>query len=255
MADGKVITGYSKPYVALYDENNGDPAYSDGTALARGVDVNTSIDDGNSLDFHINGVLAESDDILFTGGDVTFTIDGLKKAARALISGTKTRETITVGSGENARSVVITDNDEDEETPYVGVAFIIRYMEDGVNSYMPVFFPKLQFKNDDISAMTQGEYIEYQTSQLSARIFYDDSAKHRWRRIADDQESEEDAEKVVKAFLNIQDEYHNICVFCLSGDTKPITGMLENSILLELDTMEIYYYHNRNWYLFGRGGI
>lgn len=39
MANGKVITGYSKPYVALYNNNGGTITYTSGMPLARGVDV------------------------------------------------------------------------------------------------------------------------------------------------------------------------------------------------------------------------
>ena len=203
MADGKVFTGYSLPYVALYDENNGSPTYSNGMKMARGVDVSTSLDEGSSNDFYANNGLAESDNSLFSGGDVTFTIDGLKKAARALISGTATTSTVSIGTGQSAKTVTVTDNDDDQSIPYVGVGFIIRCMEEGVTSWMPVVFPKLKFRNDDLVAATQNENIEWQTSQLTAKIFRDDSAKHRWRRIADDQESEADAEAVIKALLNI----------------------------------------------------
>lgn len=35
MANGKVITGFSKPYVALYAANNGSPTYTSGQPLAE----------------------------------------------------------------------------------------------------------------------------------------------------------------------------------------------------------------------------
>ena len=39
MANGEVITGFSKPYVARYSESNGTVTYSNVQPLARGVSV------------------------------------------------------------------------------------------------------------------------------------------------------------------------------------------------------------------------
>ena len=39
MANGRIITGFSKPYVAKYAESSGTVTYSDGMVLARGVEV------------------------------------------------------------------------------------------------------------------------------------------------------------------------------------------------------------------------
>lgn len=87
--------------------------------------------------------------------------------------------------------------------PYVGLGFIARYMEEGVTTYTPVFFPKAIFDVDGLDANTQEENVEFQTQELEATIMRDDSTNHRWRRIAEDQTTETSAENVLKAFLNI----------------------------------------------------
>ena len=38
-ANGRVITGFSQPYVALYSESGGTVTYASGQILARGVSV------------------------------------------------------------------------------------------------------------------------------------------------------------------------------------------------------------------------
>ena len=44
MAAGRVCTGYSKPYVAVYSESSGTVTYTGGMRLGRGVSVSLDID-------------------------------------------------------------------------------------------------------------------------------------------------------------------------------------------------------------------
>lgn len=199
MANGKVITGYSKPYVALYDANNGNPQYTSGMPLARGVNISVDSESGEGTNFYADNVVAESTGGVFTGATITMTVDGLKDAARKLIMGLPNPESITVGT----QSVDVYSYDDRQQIPYVGIGFIVRYMEMGVTTYSPVFFTKAAFSVDGLDAATQEEEIEFQTTELTATLMRDDSTNHAWRKIAVDQTSESAAEDVVKAFLNI----------------------------------------------------
>lgn len=197
MANGRVVTGFSKPYVAIYNANEGNPTYSGGMALARGVDVSLDIETADTNDFYADNVLAESAGNAFAGGTVTLTVDGLKDEARKLIMGLPTETELTVGSA----TVKVQEYDDRQERPYVGVGFVVRYMENGVTSYVPYVIPKVQFADDGLEAATQEENIEFQTAELEATIMRDDSANHRWRRIAEAQTTEALAEAVVQAML------------------------------------------------------
>lgn len=197
MANGRVVTGFSKPYVAIYNANEGNPTYSGGMALARGVDVSLDIETADTNDFYADNVLAESAGNAFAGGTVTLTVDGLKDEARKLIMGLSTETELTVGSA----TVKVQEYDDRQERPYVGVGFVVRYMENGVTSYVPYVIPKVQFADDGLEAATQEENIEFQTAELEATIMRDDSANHRWRRIAEAQTTEALAEAVVQAML------------------------------------------------------
>lgn len=199
MANGKVITGYSKPYVALYNANNGSPTYSSGMPLARGVDVSVESETGDATNFYADNVLAESVGGVFTGASITMTVDGLKDAARKLIMGLPDPTSVTVGSS----TVDVYEYDDRQVIPNVGIGFIIRYMESGVTTYQPVVFTKASFAVDGIDAATQEEEVEFQTTELTASLMRDDSANHVWRRIGVDQATEAAAEDVVKALLNI----------------------------------------------------
>ena len=199
MANGKVITGYSRPFVALYNNNEGTITYTSGMPLARGVDVSVEAETGDAVNFYADNVMAESVGGVFTGATITMTVDGLKDAARKLIMGLPNAEPLTVGSD----SVDIYTYDDRQNIPNVGICFVVRYMESGVTSYQPVVFTKASFSVDGLDAATQEEEIEFQTTELEASLMRDDSEHHAWRKIGAEQTTEAAAVNVVKALLNI----------------------------------------------------
>ena len=197
MANGKVITGYSMPFVALYAAANGVVTYSGGIPLARGVDVSLSVEGGGDNDFYADNVKAESDTQTFSSGTLSLTVDGLKAAARKLISGVKT--TRKEGTGDTAISFDVYD--DKQEMPYVGVGFVVRYMEDGVTTYAPIIIKKVKFSPEGLDAATQEENIDWQTTKLEASIMRDDTANHEWKLIGEDQTTEEAAVAAYKLVL------------------------------------------------------
>lgn len=199
MANGKVVTGFSKPYVALYSANGGSPTYSSGMPLARGVSASLETESGEGVNFYADNVTAESTGGVFTGATLTLTVDGLKEQARKLIMGLPAAEQITVGTTQ----VDVYSYDNRQQIPYVGIGIIVRYMEQGVTTYGPLFFPKAAFNVEGLEAQTQEEEISFQTIELEATLMRDDSANQSWRKIAADQTTEALAEDVLKAFLNI----------------------------------------------------
>lgn len=197
MANGKVITGYSMPFVALYAAANGVVTYSGGIPLARGVDVSLSVEGGSDNDFYADNVKAESNNQTFSSGTLSLTVDGLKEAARKLISGVKT--TRKEGTGDTAVSFDVYD--DKQEMPYVGVGFVVRYMEDGVTTYAPIIIKKVKFSPEGLDAATQEENIDWQTTKLEASIMRDDTANHEWKLIGEDQTTEEAAVAAYKLVL------------------------------------------------------
>lgn len=198
MAAGRVLTGFSMPYVAVYSANGSTVSYTGVTQLARGVSVAIAIESGDGTTFFADNVAAEGTGGVFTGGTVTLTVDGLKDTARKLIEGLATPTKVTVGSSQ----VDVYSYDTDQEIPYVGIGFVCRYMENGVTSYVPVVITKTQFDVDGMTATTQGESVEFQTQELTATIMRDDTTKHSWRKIAAAQTTETDAVSVIQAILS-----------------------------------------------------
>ena len=191
-AVGKVVIGFSLPYVAKYSESDGVVTYSNGQRLARGVSVSAETDSSDNNNFYADNIIAESDAGTFSGGTVTLTVDGLLQDAEKLIQGLQAANT--------AGFLVYDDN---QAAPYVGIGFVIKYMSDGVTYYTPVIFTKTRAGQLSISAETQGESIDWQTAEIPFSIFKDDTASHAWKMVGGDLADEATAEAAIKTFFNI----------------------------------------------------
>jgi len=194
MANGRVCTGFSLPKVAKYTVTSGVIAYTNVTALARGVDVTVSVEGDSDNNFYADNVLAETDRQAFSSGTLSLTVDGLKDTARKLITGVVTTSSTTVSTGVTVQWDIY---DDQASVPYVGVGFVARYMEDGVSSFVPIVLKKVKFNDPEITAATQEENIDWQTQSLEATIMRDDSANHAWKMIGSGMTTEAAAETAV----------------------------------------------------------
>lgn len=193
MATGRVVTGYSKPKIADYSCTSGTISYTNGMDLARGVDVDISVDESDTDGFYADNQLAESDDGVFTSGTLTATVDGLKPAAERSIEGLPT-----------ADSDGFINYDDDQSKDYKGFGYITRYQSDGTVTYVPTVLVKVMFNQINRSAATQEESKSYQTQKLTAKIHRGDDAKHRWMRVSETEYSTEaEAEATLNAALGI----------------------------------------------------
>lgn len=190
MANGRVITGFSKPYVAIYGESGGVVSYTSTQILARGVNVDLSIDSADDNNFYADNVVAESATGMFGGGTVTLTVDGLLTAAEKLILGLPAAD----GDGWTAYG-------DSMAIPYCGVGFVVRYMSDGVTTYVPVILTKVKFSVPNLSAATQEDEIDWQTQELTATIMRDDSSDHNWKYVGTGVSTEAAAEAAITAKL------------------------------------------------------
>lgn len=198
-AAGRVIKGFSLPYVALYNNDNGNVTYSGGRKLARGVSIDISAETTEENNFYADNRVAESVPGIFNSGTLTLTVDGLFLEAERFIMGIKSEGKIMVGDKE----VKTTDYGETMSIPYVGVGAIVQYQSEGVDSYEPVLFTKASFNDTGVSAKTMEGSIDWQTKELTAKLLRDDTKEHNWKRVAESQPTEAEAEAVIKAFLNI----------------------------------------------------
>lgn len=196
MANGRVITGFSHPYVAKYatTEQTGNIvlAYSDGQILARGVSASLSVESSDDNNFYADNIIAETAAGSFGSGELTLTVDGLLDAASRLILG------LPAADGDGW-----THYGDSMDIPYVGVGFIVRYMSGGSTTYVPVVLHKCKFAVPNIDAATQEDAIDFQTQELTATVLRDDTANHEWRVVGTAVTTEALADNAIKTYLNI----------------------------------------------------
>lgn len=167
MANGRVLTGFSSPYVALYTyTTTSGVAYTSGQILARGVSVSLEIESGDENIFYADNGAAETVGANFQSGTCTLVVDGLLTAAENLIMG------LTESTGVTNFGTL--------NPPYVGIGFIARYMSGGDTTYVPMVLPKAKFNIPNLEAATQEEEIDWQTQELTANIMRDDSENKIW---------------------------------------------------------------------------
>lgn len=191
-ANGRVITGFSKPYIAKYVNTAGTITYTDGMILARGVSVSLAPETATDNDFYADNVMAESVNGIFTGGTATLTVDGLNPTARAMAQGLP-------AAGADGW----TADGEATDPPYLGVGFIVRYMSDGETIYVPTVLAKTRLNIPALDAATQEAEIAFQTTPLEFALMRDESAAHNWRHIGADFTTEDAAEAALRTKLGI----------------------------------------------------
>lgn len=193
MAAGKVCTGFSLPYVALYAESSGTITYTSGQKLARGVSVTATPETTDDNNFYADNILAESAAGEFTGGTINLTVDGLLAAAERLIMGLPAADTTTG----------FTHYGDDQAIPDVGIGFIARYQSGGSVTYVPIIFPRAAFNLIENNAETQEESIDWQTQELTATIKRAEDANRNWKYVGGDESTEAAAEAKIKTFFSI----------------------------------------------------
>ena len=112
---GKVLTGFSKPYIALYSATGGNVTYTSCQEAGRGVSASVEITTGDANNFYANNGVAESAPQKFTEGQITLTIDGLLNSTRKLMFGTP-----------EAGADGWTGMGDDMNVPYLGYGHIVR---------------------------------------------------------------------------------------------------------------------------------
>lgn len=194
--------GLSKPYYAIYSNTGTTVTYSNGGVIGKYTEFSLELEDGENNILSADNGPAESDNS-FAGGTATATTDDLIAERMLAILGLKKEAITTEGlSTEDAYWLVF---DDDQDTPYVGLGGIIKKKINNALKYQAFILTKVQFNNPGIEAVTQGETIEWQTQELTAKIMRSDEAKARWFMMSNELDSEEDAEKIIKAYLNITD--------------------------------------------------
>lgn len=190
--------GLSKPYMAKYSNIGSTVTYETPTLIGKAVSLTLSLNSGDTNVLYADNAPAESDS-QFSGGSLTLTTDDLSAEAMMGIFGVK-KEIISSDEIKTSGAAWLV-HDDDQVVPYVGFGGIIKKVVSGATKYVAVAYPKVQFQNVNDSVTTQGETIEWQTSELSATLMRSDNAKHEWKRITTELDTEAEAEKAIKLFF------------------------------------------------------
>ena len=200
-AAGKVVTGLSSPYVALYNNTGGTVTYTEGMVLARGVDFDPQIETtGDDNVFYTNNRACESAPQRFRRGTLNIEVDGLLRKAESLIMGLAAKDTVTVGE----TPVTVYDYGDGQVIPYVGVGAVVRSMSNGIELFQAVMYTKARFAQFTVKAHTEEDSIDWQTQSLSAVLQRDDTPKHNWQRVSEPCATELEAENVLRVMLGME---------------------------------------------------
>lgn len=187
----KVTTGFSKPYVAVYTNNNGAVTYSEGMVAGRGVSVSIKPESSDAVDLYCDNTTAESVPGTFKSGTATLTIDGLEQDAEALIFGVTADEDGWLHFNDN------------QVTPFLGFGCVRRRLGGGKVTYQPMILTKVSADYVTDEAKTQEDSVDFQTTEITFNIKRDDTSTHEWHQLGKDFNTEAEAEAAVKKFLGI----------------------------------------------------
>lgn len=188
--------GLSKPFFAIYSADGSTVSYSNGGVLGKYTALNIALSNSNNPFYADNGP-AETDDT-FPGGTVTITTDDLRP--NALLSALGVVSEAITGGGEGAAWLVNNDN---QAIPFIGLGGIAKKKVDDEIKYVGIVLDKIKLLNPSESFQTQGETIEWQTSELTGNIYRSDKPSHDWKRVTTLLDTEAAAEAAVKAYLGI----------------------------------------------------
>lgn len=192
--------GLSKPYYAVYSNTGTAVTYASGAVMGKATEANIEIETSDDNNLYGDNAIAETDR-QFTGGTLTLSTTDLSQEVSKAILGL-TEQELTEITGVTDESVMELIYDDTQNTPYLGVGFIVKKKVDGAIKWRGIVLTKVMFSIPADAATTQGESIEWQVPELSATIMRDDSATHMWKREATFT-TEAQAEAYIKDRLNV----------------------------------------------------
>lgn len=196
--------GLSRPYYAVYSNTGSTVTRSNGGVLGKYTEMSINLEDGADNVLYGDNGPAESDSTFAGGTFEMSTTELLPDTAVAILGVVKEAIGSTPAlSTENASWIVYDDR---QEAPYLSVGGIIKKKVNGALKWVAFVLEKIQFTTPGEEATTQGSTVEWQVPSLSATIMRSDAENHPWYRKSTLLDTEEDAETLLKSYLNITDE-------------------------------------------------
>lgn len=186
--------GLSYFVAGKYTYSQGAVTYTDGRVLAKAVSYTVSLDEPTRNDFYADNAVAESDNQVFNGGNISLDPAQISPENKAWLLG-QTARSVTVGTNT---TVDVYDYDDNMEPPYVGFGMIEMLQVDNVDKFQAIILVRAKTRIPANTATTKGETINWQTHPITADIYRDETTAHRWMSESEYFDSEADA----KAYLN-----------------------------------------------------
>lgn len=166
--------GLSQPFYAVYSNSGTAVTYSNGGKLGKYTALSIDLDDADNR-FYADNAIAETDDT-FSSGTVTITTDDLRPAVMLAALGLTSEAISATGVATTDAAWLV--NSDAQSIPFLGIGGIAKKKVDGSIKYVGIVLDKIKFRNPGASITTQGESIEWQTSELTGDIYRSDKATH-----------------------------------------------------------------------------
>lgn len=200
-----VTTGLSQPYIGLYNATGKTVTYTGGMKLGRAVDMSIEVESADDNNFYCDNIVGETETGTMTSATATATIDGMEDDVAKFALGLPEPEEVTV----DETPVKAYNYGDSMNPPYLGFGFIRRKMMNGVTTYQPILLTKVKMSIPNGSFATQEDQIDWQTEEIEVSVLRDDSANRNWKRVFESQATEDEAEKILKSILGVQEELAN----------------------------------------------
>lgn len=159
--------GVSKPFIAIYNPNNGTPSYSGGKRLGMATAFSLDVQGSDPAILYADNGPAEAVD-LFSGGSGTVGVHRLSLANLAMIRG----QDVSAAGGVTFKA--------DANAPYMGIGVVSMVISGGQIRYLAIVNHKIKFRQPNVTLVTRSEPVEYQVPELAFQVMRDDSADAKW---------------------------------------------------------------------------
>ena len=175
------IKGLSIPVCGKYTNNgNGSVSYSEPFIADSLVEYSFEANASEDNDLMADNRVKETASGKFTDGSLTVkTADLMPELSKKILNAKEVSRTV----GESTIKEIVYD--DDLSSPYLGYGVIEEHENDGITTYLPIWFPKIRFNIPVNAATTRGKEIDWQTKEITAKVYrsdqVDDSYKHPWQ--------------------------------------------------------------------------
>lgn len=175
------IKGLSKPIAGFYKNNGaGVVNYEDPFVADHLVEYSFEANVSEDNDLYADNRVQESAAGKFADGSLTVkTADLMPELSMMILKAKEVERKV----GEKTYTEIVFD--DEQNSPYLGYGVVEEHENDGITTYLPIWFPKVKFNIPAGAATTRGTEIEWQTREITAKVMRsdqnDENYQHPWQ--------------------------------------------------------------------------